>query len=143
MATHTTQLPETLPKSFAELCKIHWPRPIHDAADYHNASEVVDRLALLARRTKDQEDYLESLSILIEKYDRDKITTPEATGASALETLKYLMEGHDWVASDLGRLLGSRTLGPAILRGDRKISRANAQKLGEHFKVSPGLFFQI
>jgi hypothetical protein len=46
-------------------------------------------------------------------------------------------------ASDLGRLLGTRTLGAAILRGERKISRANARVLGDYFKVKPALFFQI
>jgi antitoxin component HigA of HigAB toxin-antitoxin module len=68
---------------------------------------------------------------------------PQAKGDDdALETLKHLMEGHGMNASDLGRLLGTRTLGPALLRGNRKISRVNAQKLRVHFKVNPALFFQ-
>jgi plasmid maintenance system antidote protein VapI len=45
-------------------------------------------------------------------------------------------------ASDLGRILGNRTLGPAIIRGDRKISKANAIKLGKYFKLNPGIFLQ-
>ena len=56
-----------IPATFAELCRqIFWARPLRDAVDYHNAAEVVDRLALLKRRTRDQEDYLEAISTFIE-----------------------------------------------------------------------------
>ena len=140
MAKKTIRLPEVLPASFEELCNIHWPRPIHDDVDYENASEMVDRLALLAKRTRDQEDYLEAISTLIEKYDKDHF--PLENGGDAIETLKFLLDGQNMSASDLGRLLGSRTLGPAILRGERKISRKNAQTLARHFRVSAALFFQ-
>jgi HTH-type transcriptional regulator / antitoxin HigA len=137
----TAVLRETLPKTFEALCKIHWPRPIHDDVEYRNASGVVDRLAVLAKPNQDQSDFLELLSTLIEKYDKD-VFASTAEPHDALETLKYLLEGHDMSASDLGRLLGNRTLGPAILRGDRKISRANAKVLAERFQVNPSLFFQ-
>lgn len=136
----TTMLPKILPETFEELCTLHWPRPIHDDVDYENAATMVDRLALLLKRTADQEDYLEAISTLIEKYDNDHFPTKPS---GALDTLKFLVDAHDMSASDLGRLLGNRTLGAAILRGDRKISRANAKKLADRFKVSPALFFQL
>jgi antitoxin component HigA of HigAB toxin-antitoxin module len=43
--------------------------------------------------------------------------------------------------SDLGRLLGNRPLGSAILRGERQLSKAHIRILAEHFKVSTDLFF--
>lgn len=140
MAVKTARLPKTLPRTFEELCNIHWPRPIHDAVGYENAARIVDRLALLPKRTKDQEDYLEAIATLIEKHDKDQF--PAERGGDVIETLTFLLQGHDMTASDLGRLLGNRTLGAAILRGERKISRANARALGDYFKVSPALFFQ-
>lgn len=140
MKAKTRELPAVLPQTFEELCGIHWPRPIHDAVDYENAAAIVDRLALLPKRTKDQEDYLEAISTLIEKYDADHL--PAAEIGDPVETLKFLLAGHEMTASDLGRLLGNRTLGSAILRGERKISRANARKLADYFKVNPLLFFQ-
>ena len=140
MAFKTSRLPDVLPTTFHGLCEIHWPRPIHDAVDYDNAAELVDRLALLRKRTRDQEDYLEAISTLIEKYDREHFPIDDA--ADPIEALKLLLESHEMNASDLGRLLGNRTLGPAILRGQRKISRRNAQKLADQFKVNPAIFFQ-
>jgi antitoxin component HigA of HigAB toxin-antitoxin module len=129
-----------LPGSFEALCAMHWPRPIHDDVDYDNASEMVGQLAVMKRRSIGQEEYLETLTMLIEKYDRENIAAPEAQ--DPIEVLKYLMDGLKMSASDLGRILGNRTLGPAIIRGDRKISKANAIRLGKHFKLSPAIFLQ-
>jgi HTH-type transcriptional regulator/antitoxin HigA len=142
MSKTTTILPAVLPKTFEDLCRLHWPRPIHDAVDYVNTAEMVDRLALLSKRTRDQNDYLEALSTLIERYDKDLLLI-DAGGDGIVKILRYLMKGQKMSASDLGRVLGARTLGAAILRGERKISRANAQALGDYFKVKPALFFQL
>lgn len=132
----------TLPTTFEELCRLHWPRPVHDAVEYANTAEMVDCLAMLPRRTVDQNDYLEALSTLLEKYDRDLLPDEGENGSQVIATLKYLMEGRHMTASDLGRVLGNRTLGPSILRGVRRISRANAKALGKYFKVDAALFFQ-
>ena len=43
-------------------------------------------------------------------------------------------------ASDLGRLLGNRTLGAAILSGQREMSKNHVKNLADHFKVDPALF---
>ena len=42
-------------------------------------------------------------------------------------------------ASDLGRLLGDRSLGPRILNGDRALSKAHIKILANHFNVSPAV----
>ena len=82
--------------------------------DYDNAAEVLDRLAMLDRRTPDQEDYLETL----------------ATRASTTMN-----------SSKLGELLGnSRSLGGKILRGERQLSKAHSRIVAERFKVNPALF---
>lgn len=130
-----------LPEGFEALCAMHWPRPIHDDVDYDNASEMVGQLAVMKRRTTGLEEYLETLTMLIEKYDRENVAATQAQ--DPVEVLKYLMEGLKMSASDLGRILGNRTLGPAIIRGARKISKANAIKLAKHFKLSPAIFLQV
>jgi HTH-type transcriptional regulator/antitoxin HigA len=121
--------------------QFHPLRPIQDGVDLDNAMEIVDALAVLRKRTKDQEDYLESLSILIEKYEKDQ-NTIDASDVSVIDVLRNLMEGREMNASDLGRLLGNRELGAAILRGDRQLSKANILKLAKHFAVSPALFLR-
>jgi HTH-type transcriptional regulator/antitoxin HigA len=126
-----------LPKTFEELCAMHLPRTIRDKADYENTAEIVDRLAVLNRRTRGQEEYLETLTQLIEAYDNANFKVEAST---PLDAIKFLVEAHGMSASAVGRILGNRSLGAAILRGDRQISKNNALKLASYFKVNPGLF---
>ena len=100
---------------------------------------LADRLAVLDRPTRDQADYLETLSLLIENYE----DTHHAIDLSKLDpigTLRFLMDQHDMNASDLGRLLGNRQIGSAILRSKRQLSKTHIQKLCEHFAVSADVF---
>ena len=137
--TTAKTLPSGLPESFKVLSEILPLRPIQDDVDLDNAQELADRLAVLDRRTKDQEAYLESLSILIETYE-DARHQIETSDLDPLETLKFLLDQHDMNASDLGRLLGQRQLGAKILAGDRQLSKAHIARLSAHFKVSPAVF---
>lgn len=57
-----------------------------------------------------------------------------------IQLLKSLMQDHEMSASDLGRLLGNRALGPAILTGGRELSKAHIRKLAAHFAIEPGAF---
>ena len=130
-----------LPEAFDALNAMHPLRPINDDVDLANAQELVDALAVLKDRTKDQEDYLETLSTLIEKYEEEQQAI-DVRGVSGIDILKSLMGGQDMNASDLGRLLGNRELGAAILRGARQLSKANILVLSKHFSVSPALFLR-
>jgi antitoxin component HigA of HigAB toxin-antitoxin module len=42
-------------------------------------------------------------------------------------------------ASDLGELLGNRSLGSKVLRGERELSKTHLRILAERFKVDAGL----
>jgi HTH-type transcriptional regulator/antitoxin HigA len=141
MKTRTARKPNDLPKTFAALSDLHPLRPIQDKVDFENAQEIADRLAILDRRTRDQNDYLETLSTLMEKYE-DEHSPIETGDLKPIETLKYLLDAHDMSASDLGRLLGNRELGPAILRGDRQLSKKNILVVSEHFKLTPAVFLR-
>jgi antitoxin component HigA of HigAB toxin-antitoxin module len=129
---------DALLATFEELCAMHLPRTIRDKVDYQNTAEIVDRLAVLDRRTRGQDEYLETLTQLIEAYDNGNFQV--AVTAGPLDAIRFLMDAHDLSASDIGRILGSRSLGAAILRRDRQISKENALRLAANFKLNPGLF---
>ena len=140
MSTATT-FPRQMPKSYPGLVKLMPPRTIHDDVDLENVTEIINRLAVLDHPTKDQEDYLETLSTLTVAYE----TAHHSIDVSRLgprETLEFLVKEHGMNASDLGRILGQRQLGAAILRGDRQLSKSHILKLARHFGVSPGLFLE-
>jgi antitoxin component HigA of HigAB toxin-antitoxin module len=127
-----------LPRDYAGLVAMLPPRPIHDSVDYDNAAEMIDRLAGFDLNA-DQEDYLDALSTFVEAYERDRFL-PDESRMTPLAALKFLMGEHGMTASDLGRLLGNRTLGAAVLGGRRGLSKTHIQKLAGHFKVEPRLF---
>jgi HTH-type transcriptional regulator/antitoxin HigA len=128
-----------LPSEFEDLVRLHPPRPIHDESDYDNMQEVIDRLTCIARPSKGQQEYLETLSILFAAYEAEHHAI-DIDGLTPLQVLQHLMEQHGLAASDLGRILGERTLGSKILRGQRQLSKAHIRALADYFSVSPELF---
>jgi HTH-type transcriptional regulator/antitoxin HigA len=139
MKTKTSVNRGNLPKTFQKLSELHPLRPIHDKVDFENAQEIADALAVLDRRTQDQDEYLESLSVLMEHYENAH--SPINKGdLTPIEILSYLMESRGMSESDLGRLLGERSLGNAVVSGRRSLSKSHIRALSNHFKVNADLF---
>lgn len=127
-----------LPDNFLELqSKIFPLKPIHNKRDYTKAMKVAEIIGAKADLTKTQSDYLESLANNIEAYENQHW---EVKKQSPLEVLKFLMDENGLNGSDLGRILGTRTLGSAILNGRRQLSKTHISKLADYFSVSPALF---
>jgi antitoxin component HigA of HigAB toxin-antitoxin module len=128
----------TAPKDYAGLCQHYVPRPLHDAAGYAAARQAIEPLLGFEERLNaDQSDYLEAVSSFIEGYDRVQVKWPKTT---PLATLKFLMEQHAMSAADLSRVLGSdRSLGPKLLRGERRLTVTHIRTLARHFGVEPGV----
>lgn len=128
-----------LPKDYAGLVQMLPLRPIHDRIDVANATEVIDALAG-HDLTADQEDYLDVLSDLVDKYETES-SPLRRTESTPLERLKFVVDQAGLSASDLGRLLGNRALGSLLLTGRRQLSKAHIRRLAEHFRLDPGYFF--
>jgi HTH-type transcriptional regulator/antitoxin HigA len=94
---------------------------------------------VLDERTKDQDRFLGTLTILVENYV-DKHHQIDVDAVSPIEALEFLLDQHDLSGRDLGRILGQPQLGGKILRGERELSKSHIRKLCDHFKVSPELF---
>ena len=139
MSKTTVAKDRPLPVDYDALIRMRPLRPIRDDIDFDNAAEVVSRLAVLGEPTQDQADYLEVLASTIAVYE-DRRHSRRFTRRDPIGILKHLLGEHNMSGSDLGRLLGNRTLGPAILKGTRELSKAHIAKLCEHFKVQPRLF---
>ena len=127
-----------LPHDFEALVRLNPPAAIHDDVAYHNTMEMVSRLTSLSTLTEGQIKYLDTLTILIERYE-DETEGIEPPGTDARSVLRSLMEDRGMSASDLGRILGDRSLGPKILNGDRALSKAHIKTLAHHFNVSPAV----
>jgi antitoxin component HigA of HigAB toxin-antitoxin module len=129
---------QALPADFESLVRIHQPAAIHGEAAYEEAMEMVNKLTSLPNPTEGQLKYLDTLTILVERYESEFEADIPRNG-DALALLRFLVEDRGMSASDVGRLLGDRSLGPKILNGDRALSKAHIKVLAKHFNISPAL----
>lgn len=113
------------------------PRPIRDEADLENATEAIDALAGF-ELTDDQADYLDLLSDLVEKYEREHRPF-KVRKLTPAEVVHSLMTEHRMTAARLGELLGDRSLASKVLSGQRELSKQHIRTLAEHFRISADL----
>jgi len=126
---------EDIPETYAELVKLFMPRPLHDEVDYRNAVSVLDAMAGFEMNA-DQEDYFVAISTFVEKYESQRHAI-EGAKLAPVELVRSLMDEHGMSESDLGRLLGDRSLGHRILSGQRELSKTHIRILAEHFSLDP------
>lgn len=126
-------------KKWIKLMDMYPLYPIHNKNDYHQALSAADKLI-----GKDLDSttgrYLEVLTLLIERYEQKHFDI-ETDGLTPQGILKYLCSENDLSASDLGRILGDRSLGSKILNGQRDLSKSHITTLSRRFSVNPSLFF--
>jgi HTH-type transcriptional regulator / antitoxin HigA len=79
---------------------------------------------------------METVGILIEKYEEEHHPMPKTSG---VEALKYLMEEHGLKQADL-RDIGSQGVVSEILNGKRELNVRQIKFLAEKFSVSPEVF---
>jgi HTH-type transcriptional regulator / antitoxin HigA len=113
-------------------------RPIRAKRAYKQAMQTLTAVMRVARRNKDQNDYLETLAALIGEYEAK--TCNVSVEHDPIENLRFLLQENEMTASDLGRLLGDRSLGTRLLKGDRALSKNHIKVLSQRFRVSPALF---
>ncbi len=128
---------DDLPRNYDGLAQLHMPRPIHDEMQLKNATELIDRMAG-HDLSADQEDYLDLLSDLVAKYEED--ASPIGGGTSPIEVLVWLLDEHNMSVTELGKLLGDRSLGSRMLSGERSLSKNHIKTLAGHFKMSAAAF---
>jgi len=145
MSKSAVHLHREMPKTFIELNALLPLRPIGDRIDLENAYEVMDRLAVIEKPTKDQRDYLDTLVILTESFDKEdnQSALTAADKVTGVELLKYLMDNTKMTQAALAKTLGvSEGAASMILKGERSITAQHARTLGKRFKMNPGAFIR-
>jgi HTH-type transcriptional regulator/antitoxin HigA len=125
----------TFPKKYANLVALCMPRPLHDDVDYRNALRVLDSMAGFELNA-DQDDYFDAISTFVKKYESEHHAI-EKSALSPVQLIRSLLDEHKMNESDLGRLLGDRSLGHRILSGERELSKVHIRMLAEHFCLNP------
>ncbi len=84
------------------------------------------------------EKYVSVVAPLVESYERKTHPIPEATPE---EILTFLMDQHKLTQYDLADDLGGQPVVSDVLRGKRKLSRDQIERLSKRFSVSPATFY--
>ncbi len=126
------------PEKYGILLMTALPQVIENDDDLDKAEEIVDRLLSKGENlSPEEEKLLDLVSDLIEKYENEHYPMPEA---APNEILKFLMEDRELKQKDLVHIFGSTGITSEVVNGKRSISKAQAKKLAEFFKVSVELF---
>ncbi len=125
-------------KIYANLLANTLPKVIESETECVRVEKIVGELLKKGDRLSPEEDkLLDLLSDLIENYE-DKVYPIE--DAPPNEMLKFLMRENNLKQGDLLHIFGSSGIASEVVNGKRSISKAQAKKLAEYFKVSVELF---
>ncbi len=125
-------------EKYGQLLATALPSSIETDEECERLEKIVDKLISKGANLSPEEDkLLDLLSDLIETYE-DRVYPIE--DASPQEMLKFLMEENDLKQSDLLHVFGSSGIASEVVGGKRSISKEQAKKLAEFFKVSVELF---
>jgi HTH-type transcriptional regulator/antitoxin HigA len=115
------------------------PQVIETEAQYRQIARRFGDLVGKGRARSAQETkLLRLLALLVEDYDRRHALPPD--NSTPAERLRFLLEHSGRTATDLQPVFGQRSHAHEALAGKRGISAPQARKLGQLFRVSPGLF---
>jgi HTH-type transcriptional regulator / antitoxin HigA len=114
------------------------PAPITSERQHEEYLSVLDKLASKDNPTNEEEKYAEVLMTLIEAYEEEHHSVPDA---SPVEVLRALMDAHNLRQKDLALIFGSESIVSEVLHKKRGLNKSHIEKLSKRFQVSPAVFF--
>jgi HTH-type transcriptional regulator/antitoxin HigA len=114
------------------------PTPIVSERQHGEYLSVLDKLTSKQNPTREEEKYAEVLITLIEAYEEEHHSIPDA---SPIEILRSLMDANNLRQKDLIPIFGTESIISEVLRKKRALNKTHIEKLSKRFGVSPALFF--
>ncbi len=131
----------TIDLEYAELLARVQPKAIETEAENEYYLAEAEKLMKVGEELSPaQTRLLKLLATLIEDFERQHYQLKAAT---PLEILTELMTDRGLKQKDVVKVFGSQGIASEVLSGKREISKVQAKALGDFFKVSPGLFFDL
>ncbi len=124
-------------KTYGDLLFNFKSRLIADPEEHQRALSEVEKLMTIANLTPEQDQFLDLLVGLIEKFEEEKYPIDLA---SPHEILLHLMEENNLRQVDLIGILGSRGVVSEVVTGKRQISKNQAKALAKFFNTDVGVF---
>lgn len=122
----------------AEMIHQGAPRIIRNDGELEEYTRTLFRLTAKKKPTRDEEEAIELLTLLIEKYEAEQYPIPDS---DPVEVLKFLMESHGLNQKSLIPEFGAESTVSLVLSGKRRMNRDHIAALAKRFQVSPAVFF--
>ncbi len=114
------------------------PRLIRSDEELATYTDALFALTAKANPTREEEEAIELLTVLVERYESEHYPIPEAEPA---DVLRFLLEQNGLSQRDIAAELGSESTVSLVLSGKRKLNREHIARLSKRFNVSPAVFF--
>ncbi len=124
----------------AAMIKQGAPRLIHSDEELAEYTKALFDLTAKSDPTPEEEEAIELLTLLIERYESDQYPVPYA---DPVDVLKFLLDQNGLLQRDISDELGSESTVSLILSGKRRLNRDHIVRLSQRFHVSPSVFFGV
>jgi len=122
----------------AEMIRQGAPRLIHTDEELAQYTEELFKLTAKTRLTSAEEEAINLLTLLIERYESEHYPVPDA---DPIDVLRFLLEQNGLTQRDIAAELGSESTVSLVLAGKRRLNRNHIARLSRRFHVSPSVFF--
>jgi HTH-type transcriptional regulator/antitoxin HigA len=113
------------------------PRVIHNDEELEAYTEALFKLTALENPTSDEEEAIELLTLLVERYEDEHRPMPKA---SPVSVVRHLIEHGNLTQRSLIPEFGSESAVSMFLSGQRDLTVEQIRKLCARFKLSADVF---
>ncbi len=121
----------------AEMIAHGAPRVIHNDEELEEYTAALFRLTALENPSPAEQEAMELLTLLVERYEKEHYPIPAADPVSVV---RFLIEKQDLTQRDLVPQFGSESAVSMFLNGQRRLTLEQVQKLATRFRLSAGVF---
>ncbi|WP_051979491.1 helix-turn-helix domain-containing protein [Edaphobacter aggregans] len=114
------------------------PHVIHSDAELSVYTKALFHLTSKAKTTRSEDEAIELLTLLVEKYETEHYPVP---AADPVTVLRSLLNSHGLRQKDLADIFGGEGNVSQVFAGRRDLNKDHIAKLAAWFNVSPAVFF--
>ncbi|WP_373520889.1 type II toxin-antitoxin system HigA family antitoxin [Aquiflexum sp.] len=107
---------------------------IENDNEYDEALKAIKSL-MDSGLSEENEDYLEVLSLIVEKFEEEKGYKLEDNNVDAVDIISYYLSEHELPQKSLIPILGPASRVSEIMNRKRKLSLTQIENLHTHFKI--------
>lgn len=113
------------------------PHVIHNDVELEAYTQALFELTALQRPSRSQEEAIELLTLLVDRYEREHYTIPASDPVSVV---RFLIERNGLAQRDLIPQFGSESAVSMFLAGHRNLTIEQVRKLSFRFKLAADIF---